>query len=134
MQNRLANTQQRQDILNWIQILLLLIFGVGNMEFLSTLPYGGPGTPPGDRVHLHGCLQGCLQVGPESCPGARTINIHERLIGKPPPVERSSRAIFPRHLCPHLWGRTFAFDPCLRTWGQARGRDLRIFFGVSHPH
>lgn len=80
-------------------------------------------TPGGLR-----CLQGCLQVGPESCPGARTINNHERLIGKPPPVERSGQAI----LDPCLWGRTFAFDPLPPDLGPGpRARPPKIFRSIE---
>ena len=75
-----------------------------------------------------GCLQGCLQVGPESCPGARTINNHERLIGKPPPVERSGQA----SLDPCLWGRTFAFDPLPPDlWPGSRARTPNFFRSIE---
>lgn len=77
-----------------------------------------------------GCLQECLQVGHESCPGARTINNHERLIGKPPPVERSSRA----SLDPCLWGRTFAFDPLPPGLGPgSRVRPPNFFRSIAPP-
>jgi len=80
-------------------------------------------TPGGLR-----CLQGCLQVGPESRPGARTINNHERLIGKPSLVERSGRAI----LDPCLWGRTFAFDPLPPDLGPgSRARPPKIFRSIE---
>lgn len=151
MQNRSANTQQRQCFLDWIQILTTLRqkttkgtrgtnegFFELDTDLAFVIIWGGQyGVPFGLALRGSrytpgglGCLQGCLQVGPESCPGARTINNHERLIGKPPPVERSAGPT----LDPHLWGRTFAFDPLPPDLGPgSRARPPNFFRSIVPP-
>ena len=93
-------------ILNCIHILLLFIFGVGNMEILSALPIPPKTPPPGVCLQTNaGKTRPGLQM---SCnPQAKTqaeqtpSNNHELLIGKPFVVDH----LYHQHLPPSFASR-----------------------------